>query len=402
MADPLLTSLCTICRVQPPKYKCPRCGTRTCSLPCIKKHKNWSSCSGERDPTVYVPPKRLRTAAGVDHDYNFLTKIERTVEQSEKIFRDERGVIPDRQSDVRPNKSARLHKGQSRGRVTLDENSRKWGRDIIQRMQRLGVNVTSLPYGMVRSKENNTTWNKKTRGINWQVEWIVLHPDALSDSPTPKTTRILHKMLEHTQLYEGFMASWNQHEHWKMSPEQRAQEKETRRKLNSELVEGQNRQSATWTASRSACQNPKSGRWDQIFPGFEWLPSSSAKTAFGEDHQFFSLKPNTPSKESQKLIPLQAAENLTTLLPGLDILEFPTIVVLPSGAPIPDGYTVEQKPRMRSVKGPKKRDASGLVAYESSDEESGVASDHPGSDDGSVSPADTTSSSGSDDEMDED
>ncbi|MBR8638204.1 zinc finger HIT domain-containing protein, partial [Campylobacter coli] len=69
MGDTLLTDLCSICHVSAPKYKFPRCDLRTCSLPCIKRHKARSDCSGVRDATAYVPRKKLATAAGVDHDY---------------------------------------------------------------------------------------------------------------------------------------------------------------------------------------------------------------------------------------------------------------------------------------------------------------------------------------------
>lgn len=35
---------CEICEEHPAKYKCPGCGKRTCSLPCVKAHKNDDGC----------------------------------------------------------------------------------------------------------------------------------------------------------------------------------------------------------------------------------------------------------------------------------------------------------------------------------------------------------------------
>ncbi|KAI9217337.1 hypothetical protein BC828DRAFT_331475, partial [Blastocladiella britannica] len=46
---------CSVCSVQPPKYKCPRCSTRTCSAACVREHKSATGCSGERNKTAYVP-----------------------------------------------------------------------------------------------------------------------------------------------------------------------------------------------------------------------------------------------------------------------------------------------------------------------------------------------------------
>jgi hypothetical protein len=47
--------LCQICQLKDWIYTCPRCLCHTCSLPCVKKHKQEASCSGERDKTAYVP-----------------------------------------------------------------------------------------------------------------------------------------------------------------------------------------------------------------------------------------------------------------------------------------------------------------------------------------------------------
>uniref|UniRef100_A0A3Q0RPZ9 HIT-type domain-containing protein n=1 Tax=Amphilophus citrinellus TaxID=61819 RepID=A0A3Q0RPZ9_AMPCI len=36
------------------KYRCPACLTHSCSLPCVKKHKDVSGCSGVRNKTAFV------------------------------------------------------------------------------------------------------------------------------------------------------------------------------------------------------------------------------------------------------------------------------------------------------------------------------------------------------------
>jgi hypothetical protein len=66
------------------KYRCPGCSARTCSLPCYKRHQQWAQCSGQRDPTKFVKKSELVTPAGVDHDFNFLSGIERNLEKAEK------------------------------------------------------------------------------------------------------------------------------------------------------------------------------------------------------------------------------------------------------------------------------------------------------------------------------
>lgn len=47
-------SQCEVCAEQPSKYTCPGCARRTCSLPCSKRHKEESGCTGKRDRLKYV------------------------------------------------------------------------------------------------------------------------------------------------------------------------------------------------------------------------------------------------------------------------------------------------------------------------------------------------------------
>ncbi|KAL7624259.1 hypothetical protein AAE478_005819 [Parahypoxylon ruwenzoriense] len=391
MADPLLTSLCTICHIQAPKYRCPRCGTRTCSLTCVTKHKKWSSCNGERDPTVFVPREKLKTDAGIDHDYNFLTKIERSVERTEKILREERDILPqdDSASQPPPNKRARLHKGRSRGRVTVDESSRKWDRNSIQRMRQLGINVSSVPYGMTRAKENKTSWNKRTRTINWQVEWLEWKAIAPTEEHSGlQPSRILHKVLDEVPLYAGFAESQEYHRQRHLSDKERTHEKKMKAlgERKGCAGSGQNVATTAWSGHEYILQNSRTTAWDSV------VSELHMAKALGDKWQFFFLKPRTPSREAQKLIPLRSTDNLATALPGLDIVEFPTICVLPAGSTaVPDGYVIESRPGKS-----KKRQGSGLVEYSSEGEggatDKGSEQDGDGDGDGD----DTTSSSGSD------
>lgn len=123
--------------INEPKYKCPGCSARTCSLPCVKRHKQRADCSGKRDPTKFVKRSELATPAGIDHDYNFLSGIERDLEKSDKSVA-ERGL--DVGFDSRP-------KG-----------------DRSQRMDHqfsaAGVKVIRAPKGMSRAKENKTHRSK--------------------------------------------------------------------------------------------------------------------------------------------------------------------------------------------------------------------------------------------------
>lgn len=81
-----------------------------------------------RDPTAYVKKARLATAAGIDHDFNFLTGIERGLDGS---------------------------------KLPQHERARGFGRDMRKRMEEGRVIVERAPTGLSRSKMNRTGWDGK-------------------------------------------------------------------------------------------------------------------------------------------------------------------------------------------------------------------------------------------------
>jgi len=49
------TTLCEECKSNPSKYTCPGCSLHSCSLPCVKSHKERTGCSGKRNQTQFLP-----------------------------------------------------------------------------------------------------------------------------------------------------------------------------------------------------------------------------------------------------------------------------------------------------------------------------------------------------------
>ncbi|KAI1433442.1 hypothetical protein GGR50DRAFT_668613 [Xylaria sp. CBS 124048] len=403
MADPLLTSLCTICHVQPPRYRCPRCKTRTCSLSCVKKHKLWSSCSGERDATAYIPLDKLKTDAGIDHDYNFLTKIERSIERADRIMRDDRHILPPEPStNIPPKKKTRLNKGQSRGRTTIDNGPRTWDKFMIHRLRDLGIHMSSLAYGMTRAKENMTSYNKRTRKINWQVEWLIFDTEASTAAGgQPQFKRLLHKALDETPLHVAFAEAVEFDRHRHLSDHQRAEEKaqkreekrQEKRQASGQTAQGQ--RPNTWQVPPCLMQDHTNGCWDNT-------PDTRGPHTAQNGHRFFYLKPKTPSREPQRLLQVGDSDTLAGILPGREVVEFPTIYVLPaSGVGLGDGYILEEADKRQLLR---KRKASTLVDYESdaeslteaTDDKDGRNMEHNTMEESSDDP---TSSSGSDTDM---
>lgn len=393
-------------------------------MPCIKKHKNWSTCNGERDPTVFIPAAKLRTDAGIDHDYNFLTKIERTVERVEKILTEERGILPQRKDGPPPNKKARLHKGQSRGRTTVGDNLRPWAKQALSRLQALNISVMLQPYGMSRAKENATSFNKRTGSINWQVEWLLLDPNAPPLGNTKmEPTRILGKTLDTTPLYVGFTESQERQRFLQLNKEDREREKKGKRLAKEGLDDdwetgqtAQNAESSTWRDAPENTQDAATGCWNILGEPRkqrweDWLARKEK-----HKYRFFFHVPGIPSRETQKLIPIEPADTLESILKDSEVLEFPTIYVFPIGSSLPQGFMVAKRsreepkqPRKKHQKGgptdPKKRKSSAsLVEYGSSEGEEGEVheSKERGEDDVEEDDDDTSSSGSDSSDMDVD
>ena len=156
-----------------PRYKCPRCTLQTCSLACVKRHKLWSQCSGARNPAAYRKRHELATPSSIDQDYNFITRLERTIERADD-------------------------QTQERG-IKLNENRRKQVKGEARReaeIQQTGAIVFKAPPGMSRALQNKSKWDNRHKCLLWTVEWI------LEDG-----TKVFAKCQQRRNIQEAFNSS---------------------------------------------------------------------------------------------------------------------------------------------------------------------------------------------------
>ncbi|KAL0640520.1 Box C/D snoRNA accumulation [Maublancomyces gigas] len=132
----LLSDLCPFCNESPPKYRCPACDSRTCSLKCSNRHKAYKQCSGTRDPTAYVRRSKLTTPTALNRDFNFLAGVERAVTRGSEISTDDgEGSDLTRNAEQKKRQAAQARE--------------MW-------IEKSGVIVKRAPQGMKRSRENRT------------------------------------------------------------------------------------------------------------------------------------------------------------------------------------------------------------------------------------------------------
>lgn len=149
---------CEICHEHEFKYTCPRCKLHSCSLDCFNKHKAEKPCSGLSDASLgtrdsYIDKKTMKMD-DVQRDYNFLLKVNRSLELTKRKRHDLKTMTQKRgKTQLRRNFSSRAQ----------GERAQSW---IMQR----GVRVMKVPFGMERGKINKSSG--KGNNWSWTVEWL--------------------------------------------------------------------------------------------------------------------------------------------------------------------------------------------------------------------------------------
>ncbi|CAM1503962.1 Fc.00g015530.m01.CDS01 [Cosmosporella sp. VM-42] len=351
MADAVLTSLCAICHISSPKYKCPRCNLQTCSLPCIKKHKAWSDCTGERDATAYVKPSKLRTPAGIDHDYNFLHKIEMSVERTEKLLVEEKAIV--QQEELRPLTVQEVkwktgRDGRKRKvlvtRILKEAKGRVFERMLGVRLKALNVGVLCAPMGMRRQRENNTTLNRRTGRINWQVEWMTFQEEGTEEEE--KTSRALSKVMDDAPLYEAYHTMLEEQQRLKGQP----------RKKSPRNQEEQSSSDSTWAGSSYPLQDPETGKWAFYQGADPGMWPSERDEVQKRRFQYFLARPRQRSDRPLGVTQLVSTDCFREILTNTRVLEFPTVYVLNADETLPGGFVLAPKDAVPS-QGTKRKNA---------------------------------------------
>ncbi|KAF1817060.1 hypothetical protein P152DRAFT_510367 [Eremomyces bilateralis CBS 781.70] len=349
MSEPsLLSEMCSICTTQKPKYRCPGCSIRTCSLPCFQRHKAWASCSGKRDPAKYMKKSELSTEPAFDHDYNFLAGIERVIDKAERDV-ESRGMEKAERMDRGGRGFGRRGGGQGttgEARVALREETRL--KDAVGRAQ---VIWERAPKGMARRKMNQSHYLNRSKRIRWMVEWI--HDDG---------SKRLGHMIENESLADGYRAMIEPKE--SRSSKKRKRPSEGEGPVHNESQDGNlppdqslqpepnevevAKQPDQPTSEPTPSQGPDANldtagsRLNAHSTDPEDLIDEGPPSHFPDRH-FYLLMPQTPGKHTV-LVPLSAQTILSEALRGRVIMEFPTIYVLPQlPEELPEPFALESK-----------------------------------------------------------
>ncbi|XP_031274774.1 box C/D snoRNA protein 1 [Pistacia vera] len=149
---PKEASICEECKDKPSKYKCPGCSIRTCSLVCVKAHKQRTACSGKRNVTQFVPLSQFNDNI-LHSDYNLLEEMKRIAESAQRL----RGKLC----------------GYSYFKLPF------YLRSLRSAAASRRTKLLFLPSGMTKREKNQTRYDQRKKSISWTVEWRFQSTDVV-------------------------------------------------------------------------------------------------------------------------------------------------------------------------------------------------------------------------------
>ncbi|KAJ8332502.1 hypothetical protein SKAU_G00422910 [Synaphobranchus kaupii] len=139
---------CGTCGAEEAKYRCPGCLKHSCSLPCVKKHKSESGCSGTRDKTAFVPISKFDEMSLLS-DYRFLEDTGRLVDSTHRDPLVQRPLTT------------------------------KYTKMMMRKAHSFNLRLKLLPPGFSRRCENSTFFHKKAEQFFWHLK--LLFPQSAAE-----------------------------------------------------------------------------------------------------------------------------------------------------------------------------------------------------------------------------
>eukprot|EP00118_Oscarella_pearsei_P002160 m.9709 g.9709 ORF g.9709 m.9709 type:complete len:350 (+) comp21575_c0_seq2:349-1398(+) len=149
---------CCICRRTDARYKCPGCEKKTCSLDCVKAHKEKFVCNGKRDPAKFVSVQTF-TDADLIKDFRFLEEVGRLADKS---FRENRPFLTDK-----PRRFCRGIRERKSGAPNWIPKP-----SVLEKFAQMkGIVFKRLPRTFTKREENTSFYLFKNKTIYWRVCW---------------------------------------------------------------------------------------------------------------------------------------------------------------------------------------------------------------------------------------
>ena len=274
-----------------------------------------------RNPAAYLKISDLATPAGIDHDYNYLTSIEREFDKAESQLES---------NGLRLENDTKHSRQPLKGEVHLRNG-----------LDKARVTVTKAPKGMSRNKTNTTRWSKPFQCLEWTVEWV--HPDGARELGQCREDSSIQALYEALLKVRNYRSTKRKGGYTHRGTKKIAKEHEAHNLATPSAAagEGTSRQATGFGEDASGLEIPKPSalKPDDNCSG-EHISSPPAPTTMA----FYLHTPSLPSR-NQVLAALSPDATLSNSLQDRLVLEYPTIHVFNQSADdsLPDGFTTEEE-----------------------------------------------------------
>lgn len=190
-----VSSGCIICHTPTSKYRCPRCLRSTCSLACIKQHKQLFQCDGQVERSSYKSLNQLHDS-DIIKDYSLLQDVAHTIDGSRRnpvLQLLNKHVQNKRSIGINNRVSALEDDSSQRSDASASKSAQRAGTDLIRQSLPAGLSTAYstyaprfrhlatvaethqctlllLPSGMQLHQRNSSTADLKAQSIQWRLE----------------------------------------------------------------------------------------------------------------------------------------------------------------------------------------------------------------------------------------
>ncbi|XP_041862926.1 box C/D snoRNA protein 1 isoform X2 [Melanotaenia boesemani] len=165
-------SSCGVCRSDEAKYRCPSCHKHSCSLLCVKKHKDDSGCSGVRNKTAFVTLSHFDEMTLLS-DYRFLED------------------------------TGRFADGATRDNLIRVPRSTFKAKRMAVHARKMNITLRFLPVTFTKSKENSTFFLPKVADTQTLMQILspYIHPTDSDPVIRQKLKMYVNSPFDHVKVF---------------------------------------------------------------------------------------------------------------------------------------------------------------------------------------------------------
>ncbi|KAL8092115.1 putative box C/D snoRNA protein SPCC613.07 [Apium graveolens] len=168
-------TICEGCKEKASKYKCPGCSIRSCSLPCVKAHKQSTGCTGKKPLAQIIPLSKFDDNLLIS-DYNLLEDVKRVADSAQRKRAKLCGDGENRLPHPHPHKFLRKAAASRRTKIIFH------------------------PTGMSKRQMNQSFYDCRKKAISWTIEWRFHSTDVvLHDHGVDENTSLSSVIMNHLQ-----------------------------------------------------------------------------------------------------------------------------------------------------------------------------------------------------------